>query len=671
MSNIMTQNITSIERTVLKPKIRELMIRGEEDPQVSFDVVVGGMNPKDAALGHLCLLGHVTSKSDEDTNYLTSLLGSLARREFYSRESLKDLDPRAAFERTVKKLNEVLENFFASDNLSLHIGVIAISNGQLMTSRIGKFKIGLVRDGEYIDVINNVDLFKKDDSPTLQFSNIISGPLEAGDKIFGYIPLKSITSREKTLRPVFLEQDQGQFVAKIEQIANENKKFSCCGVHIELAAHKEIPIPQSTTRTTTPDTTIQDALDAQMNPRHEPVVIRSTSYYSPTQDQAAGTSNPKDPADQHVNFPSVISHELSYQPNKAAVSMIAKLILNIKNIIPIKGVPLKVVIPVIITITLASAYFLIPNEESEALALATEQYQQASSLATNGDNRGAIALIEATLSKISTFNGEKTENLRAQIQTLGTSIKKIDGRTPELFRDLSIPLNGDSIEHFSLLGEKIAIVTQSSSVQISDGESLKEIGNLKHKPISWISTGNKIITLEGKNIRVIEPGAKLAITSSEELQSEILMPVIFGGNLYGVTEQGISKISDAANGGKTLSTWSKEGLSSMPTSLAIDGSLYALTSDQSRINVYFKGKKKADITVPIAVDPTSRIATTEDGPHIYLINPVEKIIYYLDKNTGSLDHSSSFANIPNPKSYEVGPDGSIYILDSSNKIFKL
>ena len=230
-----------MEKITLKPITRELLFKTEE-PNMHSDVVsYTGNNSQERALGSLYLMGHA-KYGEEDLGYVVSLISSLARREYYSEQSLKGQDPKQAFEHTLKKLNEVLEDFFKNKSLTLNIGLAAIAGEQLFLSKLGKFKVGLARNGEYIDVLNNLLLFQKSEEDERQFSNVISGGLQPGDKLFGYYPTRALTIREKSLQGIFVKESQEQFTDKIALLASTANNFTCCGFHITMEQIKEIPL---------------------------------------------------------------------------------------------------------------------------------------------------------------------------------------------------------------------------------------------------------------------------------------------------------------------------------------------------------------------------------------------------------------------------------------------
>src|SRR3989338_3631669 len=176
-----------MEKVFLKSTPKEIVIGGEfkegRTDVFAYDYYDDDEKRK---LGGLYLIGNVKQGEDEETNaetqndpsgvaYVTNLVASLAKREYFSKP---DTSPRAAFEATLKKVNDVVEEFFKNKNLKLNIGIFAVAGEQIFISKLGKFKIFLGRpadrkeDSRAIDILNNIDLFSKDAVEEREFASM-------------------------------------------------------------------------------------------------------------------------------------------------------------------------------------------------------------------------------------------------------------------------------------------------------------------------------------------------------------------------------------------------------------------------------------------------------------------------------------------------------------------
>src|SRR3989338_9452195 len=262
-----------MEKVFLKSTSQEIVIKGSSK-EGHTDVFAYDYYDDDdkRKLGGLYIIGNVNrpaadidgalSRRDDDSpdiTYVTNLVASLAKREYYSRPNIS---PRDAFSATLKKINDVVEEFFSAKggsayggkNLKINIGIFAVAGEQILISKLGKFKIILSRparspgqtgaNGEprVVDILNNIDLFNKEQVEEREFSNIISGKIMPGDKLFAFYPNRSITAREKLIKASLLKFDDAQFVGKINSIKEIKPDFDCGALYLSLNNHKELAI---------------------------------------------------------------------------------------------------------------------------------------------------------------------------------------------------------------------------------------------------------------------------------------------------------------------------------------------------------------------------------------------------------------------------------------------
>jgi hypothetical protein len=226
-----------MEKIVIKPEAKEIVLRGKpEDGHVDvFSYNYEGNSSN--GLGGLFIVGQVNPAS-EDTSYMINLVASLAKREYYKTET----DPKEAFSKTLKKINEVLQDFFKNKDLSVNIGIFAVTGENIYISRLGKFKIFLARDNQNIDILNNINLFNKEHIQEKEFSNVISGKIIPKDKIFAFYAGRSITARERNIKDNFLKLGADGFSEKLNSIKEANENFTCAAIHLTINKHKESAI---------------------------------------------------------------------------------------------------------------------------------------------------------------------------------------------------------------------------------------------------------------------------------------------------------------------------------------------------------------------------------------------------------------------------------------------
>src|SRR3989344_2181462 len=187
-----------MERVYTKPAAQEILIKGAAQEGHSDTFIYDYENDDDRrGLGNLFVLGNISGGEDSNGNdlaYATNLVASLAKREYYSNSGIS---PRDAFTNALRKVNDVVDEFFTKKEAKINIGVFAIAGDQVYISKLGKFKVILSRAGKNIDILNNIELFKKEHVEEKEFSSGISGKLCLDDRLFAFYPNRSITAREK------------------------------------------------------------------------------------------------------------------------------------------------------------------------------------------------------------------------------------------------------------------------------------------------------------------------------------------------------------------------------------------------------------------------------------------------------------------------------------------
>ena len=288
-----------MEKIFLKPIPREILVKGSQKEGhldiFSYDY---GSDENKKKLGSLYIVGNIQQGTDAlkvsgsgkeakmgetDIAYVTNLVASLAKREYYSNQ---DLSPKEAFASALKKINDVVDEFFLNKDVKINIGIFALAGENINISKIGKFKILLARDGKNIDILNNIDLFTKEKVEEKEFSHVVSGRIAPGDKILAFYPGRFVTVREKTLRENFLKLDTEQFIENIDAIKKEKADFACAALYINLNRIKEptpalpvMPEFEPEKEITTENT---PQLATQIKPRSmEPSKEARSSYISP------------------------------------------------------------------------------------------------------------------------------------------------------------------------------------------------------------------------------------------------------------------------------------------------------------------------------------------------------------------------------------------------------
>ena len=568
-----------MQRIFLKPTPREIVIKGNSKDGHT-DVFAYDYHDDDSkrGLGGLFIVGNVKQDfaNTEDENapnvaYVTNLIASLAKREYYSRP---EISPRDAFSATLKKINDVVEEFFKNKGLKINVGILTIAGEQILISKLGKFKIILGRESRTIDILNNIDLFNKEQVVEKEFSNIISGKIMPGDKLFAFYPNRSIVAREKTIKADLLKFDSDKFFEKINSVKESKPDFDCGALYLSINSHKEPAMAKK------PKIAIPDKIDTSVSPaksdlnKQEPPINQSQRQ----SDEELVISKPVP-----EEIPRIISSEFSLgrkvNPLLASARVPIKIFRSLyKQNINIKSkiVILSLIIGVLAIAIVLIKTFVVLNPEQRQINTVISQSQTNLKLAqtkiSQNDLIGARQLLIGSLSDIYAVNitGDKTEKTKRDIYDVLDKVDKTVEVSPSLLEVIPEELN-------------------------------QEVSTLN-------AAKNRGIAID-----------------------------LYENNLYVLTADSIFKISDASqDAAKEAVQWLKSAtLPPEPSMIAVDGNIYVM-NNSGTLATYYKGEKESETNTFIVSNSGSVLLTSKDSDKLYLVNKTLSRIYELDKKSGSL-----------------------------------
>lgn len=684
-----------MEKISLKPSVRELIYKNDE-PGMCFDVSsYSGVSTQEKSLGSLYVLSQLKQK-EEDLDYLVSLTSSLAKREYYSQESIAQQNPKIAFERTLKKLNEVLDDFFKNKNLTLNLGLAVIAGDTIYISRLGKFKVAMARNGEYIDILNNLQLFNKEDGDEKKFANIISGKLRANDKIFAYFPHRAITSREKLLNPIFISQGQEEFTNKLAQLAANVSNFSCCGLHIDIKEIKEIPVQAMSVEYSTPMTSPTPVIPISQNYNQTvvPEKIKSNDEVNKPIDTAPISKNPNQI--ENINRPtagaSVIRAELSVSKRSNFLTdTFNKLIqfipsnqfkrpkfnsggklLKIGMITKNNKLRFFLAIALVVILPLAG-WVIIKNKgsshTSEILKSVNTSLGLARSNLAQNNSREARNLVKSALAQLNGLQGKQIDIARNDISKTLNSIDYVSDKQPELLYNST----GQDLKlrKINLFSGNASIFNEDGKLYSLNNGSLSEVGKF-NKVGGFLMAGKDFIASFNSiaDFEVYSLKTKKISAYSLKNQLEYSDVAIYEGNLYAINAGKIDKYSDVVTGGIKGVAWGDVSDAGTIVALAADGNIYILNTD-GKVTKYFKGKKDSELDLQIKPSSSAKIWTDKNSAFIYLIEKEDKKVYVYDKTSGTLKTSYKLDVVGDIQDISISSDGTILILSKTNNIWQI
>lgn len=423
-------NTQSMERIYLKPTCQEILHK-DSGREGHLDLFTYDYETDDSRrkLGNLYLVGNVQmpatgedSSSKTDVTYITNLVASLAKREYYSNP---DLAPKEAFSLALKKINDVIGEFFTNQDIKINIGIFAIAGEQINISKLGKFKIILSREDKNIDILNNVDLFTKERVQEKEFSHMISGKVAEGDKIFAFYPGHLMTAREKYLKEYLLKLNSGQFREKINSIKEQKPDFSCAALYINL------------------DKTKEPALKTEPEIIQEPVVKLASDKHPPLSVKPIKSrEHVPQAAEPDSDLPRIIRAEFSLgkkqNPIQAVFNKVRPFMPRLRN----KNVLFIILISMVVATTLViKSVFILSPEEKQAVATveqANESLRLAKTKIGQNDVFGARQLLMGSISSlaITDITSDKIETTRTELVKTLDSIDQAIEISPALVESL-------------------------------------------------------------------------------------------------------------------------------------------------------------------------------------------------------------------------------------------
>lgn len=673
-----------MEKITLKPTVKELFYKNSEE-NVYFDILsCQGSTNQEKNLGSLFIISQVKF-STGDLSYMVSLISSLAKREFYSATSLQEQNPKEAFSQTLKKLNEVLEEFFQNKDFKLNIGLVVITGENIFISRLGKFRINLARNDQFIDILNNVDLFNKDAAGEKQFSNIISGKLQRNDKLFAFFPTRSVVSREKQLNDVFLKEGQEEFQQKITTLAANVSNFSCCGVHIDMRQLKEIPLrpaPKYSIPIAPPASTV--SVQSKAEPSHNAAAPQPTKNQikdgtKPKEDKEVSLGSEGDETESDESLPTeqprIIPAELSITKRESFFSPIAVQLGKLRFLNHINNKARLRVFISLAAIVIAIPVFLIflrgSDQSKNAIGLANDDLKLAQSRLSQKNTKDARSLLQAALLNLSDLSGNKAGDVRNQINQVLADLNHTSDKQPVIFSDLKEKIKNSQAVLITAQDSGANVISAEGKLFSVAPDGTNELGELKLTPKFLLDAQTVIGVLDNSGkFAVLNLKSKKTSFYSLEKLSVATDTALYENNLYVLSENIIYKYADAVIGGTKRTEWNNDPANGKLITLTADGNIYAL-NDAGKLIKYYKGKNQAEFDLQLSPSAGSRIFAAKDSAFLYLTDKTNKKVYIFDKASGELKTSYDLAAAGQIQDIFVSPAGTVWILSADSKVWQI
>ena len=510
-----------MEKIFLKPTQTEILIKGSgKEGHLDIFSYDYDSDENKRKLGSLYIIGNVQQnvgdftdlnkeeKSGEsDSAYVTNLVASLAKREYYSNP---DLSPKEAFSAALKKINDVVDEFFVNKDVKINIGIFALAGENINISKIGKFKILLARDDKTIDVLNNIDLFSKEKVEEKEFSHVISGKIAHGDKILAFYPSRLVTIREKAIKESFLKLNTEQFLEKINVMKEEKANLAYAALYINLNRVKEPTV----------------AKVAKIIP---PPVMESEV----TEEKSFKQSTPILASEQEL--PRIIRSEFSLGKKDNPVAVVLG---KIKMLLPKRQNKLLffVSLGVLVLVgawTVKTFFFVSPTQKQTANAVseARDNIKLAETKIKQDDKLGARKLLLSSIISINTAeSSKKTDDAKSELLKLLDNLDQAVESSPILTEILPKSIS-DKAALLAVQKEKtgsVGLDIYEDNLYFIAIDGISKIVDVSGKPkeaVQWLKGGTLppeplLIAVDGK-VYVVNKSGLLTTYYKGEKQSEI------------------------------------------------------------------------------------------------------------------------------------------------------
>ena len=507
-----------------------------------------------------------------------------------------------------------------------------------------------------------------------EFSNVISGKVLVGDKLFMYLPTRTIIAREKPLREILKKEDQAIFAEKIEGLSKNSPKFTCCGIHVEIGHLKEIPIESKPAYFASSRNKKQSEIPEKEGltvGTHLSAKEKRSVNDSIENDKPVTEYNPSD------DRPHIISADVSLGKRKNFITLLSGIFRkgygrSNRKVFMRKssGKYNKTIIGSIIGLALLVGLYsviVVFRSTDESVKQAQENLKSAQDQISQNDYRSARSLLQSAIGSIIANDAKSAKKVRQEATILLGSIDKTSDKQPSLVAE-NTTLTG--LLKLTLTAEsKIYAINADGSVFDVSSNDYKKIGDTAAKASSYLFDDVKLLAVSSDTLAILNKTSGKTDSYKIAGFDTVKDAAIYEGNIYALNTDSILKYNDIATTEAKPANWSKD-IPAIAQSLTVDGNLYVLSND-GRISIYFKGAKQSEYDLNVTPSTDARIFTSKDLPFIYLLDKTGKKVMVFDKTNGNLQTSYSLSTVGSVSDISIGSDQAIYILSSDNKIWQI
>jgi hypothetical protein len=619
-------------------------------------------------IGNLYMAGFLKNILPQNARFL-EILAEKIKEKYYKTASLTS---EKSLKEALKTANEHLEKIAKQGDVSwlgnLSFSVISLTprqkpwwSAELNFTKIGNFKIFLIRSGQIIDIDQKLKFDEIEPYPLKIFGNIVSGKLTEKDILLVLNKEIYKTFLEENLLNEIAEKPISEFSNIFKKKKRELSKIS--GICLLIALRKEIEIKEK-------ETLAEKNLRVFSFKKFFKQIIKNLKIKNKLQKTKSIALPPK------ISFPKIsqpISLKFSKNLKKKILPILILILIlitgflifekkekeNLKNYqIIIEQVRGK--------IDLANSYLITaeynPLAEKKAEALYREAWKEIFFL---GDAPPAITphilnlknSLSKKLSQLSKLKEILEPDLVFEFKTKGFVPKKL------------ITFN-DEIYLFSPDSEKIIKLNQQKEEKVIELGQNFDKAVLFDNLILFFSKPDKITILKNNQF-------KEAVQLKEPYSNfEFIDFFPYRSNLYFLENKNSSIlkypfISEANWGIPEIWLAPETKIAINCKSMAIDSSIWILTGENT-LERYYSGSFQETIILEIfpEIKNFSKIFTTLQLPELYILEPEQKRIIIIDKS-GQIIQQYQSEKFNNLLDFTISPDGKTIWLLNGLKVYQL
>ena len=648
-----------MDRYVLIPTTREVSVnRAVSESADDLFAYTPDTQALARSRGYLFVVGH-TDQESGTVGYLVSLIAALAKREYYGADAT---DAKAAFGQTLRKINEVVEEFSKSDDVKIDVGLFAVAGQDLLVSRLGRFRILLARDGGIVDVLKDVGTFSKEHVEKKRFSSIISGPVGQGDRIMAYFPHKALASRERAVKQHLLGDSSQAVAAHLASVGKRTKTFSCSALVVDLS---------------------RTAITADEPKVAEPV---PTLTWTPRQSAAApvaGDHAVPGEAEPQPEVPRIIASEFSHGSRSNPFTSLVRLVGAVRLGTVGKFVAVGVIGIALVGSLWGARTLFVTDERGEHIASVLRDAERfltdARASFDAGDHRAARATV---LSQLENLNGltDDTRDGDKLSQAYAELLDEVDSATPGVITLATAidPADGAPFSGIAASGSETFWVV---SVMNGGGASVLTVADdavIASDPLD--GAPDFLVSADSQFVGVGRAERLIALYSDGDVIESVLPTpdepldaAWYADSVYVLTKSSILKVSDVDTSKPVTKQWLADESDLAPDSiaLAVDGDVWTLSRDGT-LTRYYRGSAEESALLPFGAHGEMRLLTTPDASRLFITDTVLKRIYVVDKESMGLERSISIDTAQTVRDIFLAPDQTSFLfITEDGKVWHL